>query len=127
MANPSTTGGSGAGTEVLRRVFKSLQLESASELTLLTVGADNIFTILNVMIMERGNDIDLTVNMYIDPDSGGAGDIYFLQSSLVPYTTSFIWNDRFVMTAADKLHFTCSSASAVGAVDIWCSYIDQQF
>ena len=127
MANPSTTGGSGAGTEVLRRVFKSMQLESASELTLLTVGADHIFTILNVMIMEKGDDNDLKINMYIDPDSGGAGDIYFLQSSSIPFATAFLWNDRFVMTAADKLHFTCSSASAVGAVDIWCSYIDQQF
>ena len=38
MANPSTTGpASAAGIEVLRRVHKVQQLESDSELTLLTV------------------------------------------------------------------------------------------
>ena len=127
MANPITTGGSGAGTEVLRRVHKVQQLESDSELTLFTVGADHIFTILSIMIMERGDDADCQINMYIDPDGGGAGDIYFLQYHHMSFATAFVWNDRFVMTAGDKLHFTTSSASAVGSVDIYCSYIDQQF
>ena len=65
--------------------------------------------------------------MYIDPDSGGAGDIIFLQSNFIAFGQAFLCNDRFVMTAADKLHFSCGSAAAVGACDIWCSYIDQQF
>ena len=54
-------------------------------------------------------------------------DIIFLQSHQMAFGTAFLWNDRFVMTAADKLHFSCGSAAAVGACDIWCSYIDQQF
>ena len=127
MANPSTTGGSGAGTEVLRRAHRYNLLESDGEITLFTVPADHIYTILNVMIMEKGDDQDLKVSMYIDPDSGGAGDIIFLQSHFLAFGQAFLWNDRFVMTAADKLHFSCGSAAAVGACDIWCSYIDQQF
>ena len=118
MANPSTTGGSGAGTEVLRRTF--ITGANNTNTNLLTVPADHIYTILNITIVNN-NDAMKACHIFVSPD--GSGTHYIIKSEPIPNETSFIWNDKFVVTAGDIVKIWCSST----VTDVWCSYIDQQF
>ena len=43
-------------------------------------------------------------------------------TDLPPYGT-YVWNDKFVITGTDKLE----AYSSAGNVDIYCSYIDQDW
>ena len=70
MANPSTTGPSGAGTEVLRRFYVDGVPESAT--TILQGEANHIKTVVSIIICERAGDAsgDAHFYMYIAPDGG---------------------------------------------------------
>ena len=118
MANPSTTGPSGVGTEVLRRVF----LESASNTTtsLLTVATDHIYTVLSV-IFENGQTATKNFTMSISGD--GSGGVYLIRNQSVVQNGTFVFNDKFVLTEGDILKITSDSTDH----DVWCSYIDQTF
>ena len=77
MPNPSTVGGSGVGTEVLRRTY----IDGAGETeTTLCTGIDNhIMTILSIIIMENDGTGDSQFDMYIDYDLGGT-NLYLLKN-----------------------------------------------
>jgi hypothetical protein len=118
MANPSTTGPSGVGTEVLKRVF----LESASNTTtsLLTVATDHVYTVLS-LFFENGQTATKNFSMLISGD--GSGAVYVVKDQAVAQYGTFIFNDRFVLTEGDILKVISDSTDH----DIWCSYIDQTF
>ena len=118
MANPSTTGPSGVGTEVLKRVY----LESASNTTtsLLTVPADHIYTVLS-LYFENGQAATKNFSMGVSGD--GSGLVYMIRNQSVAQNQTFIVNDKFVITEGDILKVISDSTDH----DIWCSYIDQTF
>jgi len=118
MANPSTTGPSGVGTEVLKRVY----VESASNTTtsLLTVTANHIYTVLS-LYFENGQTATKNFSMLVSGD--GSGAVYLIRNQSVQQNATFVVNDRFVLTEGDILKITSDSTDH----DIWCSYIDQTF
>ena len=121
MANPSTEGGSGAGTEVLRRGY--IDGLSDTEATLLTGVANHIYTVLSVIFCERDASTTEKIHMYVDADLAGS-DIYLLRHQAIGADATFIWNDKFVITETDKLHVKAVTAANF---DVWISYIDQDW
>ncbi len=119
MANPST-GFGGAGTEVLRRGY--VDGMTNSEATLLTGVANHIYTVLSVTFSERNNASAL-LNMFCDIDGGGT-DIHLLTQEPNSGFGTFVFNDKFVLTGTDELNV---SLQASGAVDVYISYIDQDW
>jgi len=119
MANPSTTGPSGIGSEVLRRV----QFNGLSDTTtnVLTVGTDMIITVLMISLCDLAGASGKTCDINISPD--GSGACYLMSGVSLPASGSFVWNDRFVITETDILKVGCSSTNH----DIYCSYIEQEF
>ena len=121
MANPSTEGGSGAGTEVLRRGY--IDGLSNTDTPILTGAANHIYTVLSVIFCERDASTTEKVHMYVDADLAGS-NIYLLRHQVVGADATFIWNDRFVITETDKLYVTSVTSANF---DVWISYIDQEF
>ena len=124
MANPSEVNATAVGKEVIRRSYIDGQAEG--EGTILTGVANHIMTIVSIIIIERGGRDDVTFSMYIDADLGGA-DVYLVNVRPLISQETFIWNDRFAITATDKLHIIGAAAGGTAEYDVWCTYIDQQF
>ena len=124
MPNPSTVGGSGVGTEVLRRTY----IDGAGETeTTLCTGIDNhIMTILSIIIMENDGTGDSQFDMYIDYDLGGT-NLYLLKNVPLGDYKTYVWNEKIILTDTDKLHFLGHSAASTSVHDCWVSYIDQEF
>ena len=123
MANPSTTGPSGAGTEVLRR--KSLHGVADTEQFLIQGVADHIYTVLSVIFCEQDDDSTGFINMRIDIDNAGSNQIFLLCNQALNSKGTFIWNDKFVIAGTDELGVYAESASR--NFDVYCTYIDQHF
>ena len=124
MANPSTTGPSGVGTEVLRRSY--LDNPAEAEATILAGVANHIYTILSIVICDLSNQADFLFDLYVDVDASGT-DINLLNDQSVGQKQSFIFSDRLVLTATDKLLIKGASAAATAEYDVYCTFIDQQF
>tara|TARA_Y100000310_G_C20358962_1_gene658034 strand:+ start:111 stop:476 length:366 start_codon:yes stop_codon:yes gene_type:complete len=120
MANPSTEGPSGSGTEVLRRAFHITG--NSSPRTLLTVTADHIYTILCVTITNHAG-VSQTFDFYVD--ISGQAEIPWLvkQHTLASHQT-FVWNDKFVMVGADTLKV---ATNTTGELKCYVSFIDQNW
>ena len=120
MANPSTTGPSGEGTEVLRRVY--MYAQSNGSKTVLTVAADHVATILSLVI---NNQVNTTypMNIHVMPDGGTDQVILVDGNPLLVAKSTYIWNDKIVLTETDVLRVYSSCTD----FDIYCSYIDQEF
>ena len=126
MANPSTTGPSGIGTEVLRR--KTIQHGTVStnsgRATLITVGTDMIVTVLSIIITNRSGAAGKEFDIEYLTDGDASEPIMVLNN--VPIAASggtFVFNDKFVMTETDVLKIVCDSSHW----DVICSYIEQEF
>lgn len=61
--------------------------------------------------------------MSIDADSSGTS-IALMYNQAIGAEQTFVWNDKFVVTETDTLKTELSSS---GNVDVWISYIDQEF
>ena len=119
MANPSDTGPSGIGSEVLRRVqFNGLNNVTT---TLLTVGTDMIVTVLSITVSNISGTA-ATCNIHIAPDGSGQCTVYNGPSSLHGNST-FVWNDKIVLVETDLIKVECGSDNH----DIYMSYIEQEF
>jgi hypothetical protein len=120
MANPSTVGPSGAGTEVLRRAYANNL--SNSVVKIIDGVANHIYTVLTIWFHERANAAE-TLEMYVDIDDGGTTLNMLTNYPLAAYET-FVWSDRFVITGTDALNVkTADSAN----VDTYVSFIDQDW
>ena len=124
MANPSTIGPSGAGTEVLRRQHVD---GSGESLQIVCAGlANHIMTILSVVVCSVGSPADTQFDMYIDYDLGGTS-LNLIRNTAIGTNETFIFSDKIILTGTDRLTFQAYSTTGTAQCDIWCSYIDQQF
>ena len=118
---------SGSGTEVLKTLYKSAQSDSPTT-TLLTGDANKIRTILSIIWCEKGSaaeEINLWVDAGYNDVSGGADkDIYILHHQPIPAKGTFVWSDKFVLYGLDVLK---SNLNATGNVDIYVTYIEQDW
>ena len=114
---------SGAGTEVLKKVFKAGL--STTTIKLLDGVADHIYTILSVSFQETG-DADETINMFIyqAATNDSTNKIELLRNVSLPMQSAFIYSEKIVLVGTDEL-LVATGASA--NVDVWCSYIDQDW
>ena len=124
MANPSEVNATAVGKEVIRRSY--IDGAAEAEATILTGVANHIMTIISIIIVERAANSDAVFSLYVDADLGGS-DIYLANQEPVGSRACFVWNDRFAITATDKLHIIGASDAGTAAFDVWCTYIDQQF
>ena len=124
MANPSTTGPSGAGTEVLRRFYVDGVPESAT--TILQGEANHIKTVVSIIICERAGDAsgDAHFYMYIAPDGGTT--VYLAVAQNIGKNGTYIWNDKIALTETDALKMESGGTGTV-TMDVWVTYIDQEF
>ena len=125
MANPSTEGGTGAGTEVLRRFWLRNFNGTANNLLINGV-ADHLYTVLSITWHNLESSA-LGINLYIYPEAAGGSVIHVLQqcSTVLPARGTFVFNDKLVLAGTDELYTNTESATT--GCDAWVSYIDQQF
>ena len=123
MANPSIVNATAVGKEVLRRSFIDGGGESAADI--LIGEANHIYTILSIIVLERSDIADVNFDLYVKPDGGSP--LYFTWQQAIPQKGTFVWSDRFVITGTDNLEIEPRSTGGTAAIDVWCTYIDQQF
>ncbi len=131
---------SGGGTEVLKRTsvinvgggtaqatwwevdWTSAQVTSASTYD---VPAHHIITVLNVIICNNSTTSIYKVDMAVTPSGGTIQDIIKNQS--LGAVQTFVWNDKFVLSAGDSLGFRNNEANSGDDFDIYISFIDQDW
>ena len=110
---------SGSGTEVLKRAFKHANSDNWE--TMITGVANHIYTILTITFANTADNLE-DCRIKIVPSAGGT-DIYLAAFQSLPGYGVFNWNDKFVMTGTDQL----KCYNSAGDVDIYVSYIDQDW
>ena len=121
MANPSATPASAAGTEILRRSHKNTLTNSP--IKIIDGSANHTYTLLSIIFTEMGGASEL-INMYVDPEAAGSGEIYlFHQQALAGYDT-FVWNDKLMLWGTDELLISAQSSANI---DVWCTYIENRW
>jgi hypothetical protein len=119
MANPSTTGPSGAGTEVLRR-FHAADVDDSPEVVLIDGDADHIYTIVSLFVGNRGgSETDFYLRFYPE----GTGSYLLLVRPTIPAAGIFVLNDKISIAGVDELRMTTGGQNC----DVYCTYIDQHF
>jgi len=110
----------GPGTEVLKNIRVENMTNSYS--VLINGVANHIYTIISIIFTEIGGADEL---LYVN--TSAAGDTTrsaILNAQSLAAASTFIWNDKFVLTGTEELHAKTGSAAAV---DVVCSYIDQDW
>ena len=82
------------------------------------VPALSIVTILNIVFCERANADEL-VDLYVYKSSN---DCHILTQQSLPARSTFVYSDRLVLMAGDRISTNLASA---GTVDVYFSYILQ--
>ena len=111
----------GSGSEVLKRIVAT---DGDSEtVALLTVPALHIITSISLIISNRsGTAGSFNCSISVVPSGGAFTYIMNNAGSLGPDST-FVFNDKFVLTAADVISVACNSSG----FDVWWTYIDQDW
>ena len=121
----------GSGSEILYRGTIHNQSDTATALrwdktnpttatSTYTVPALHIITVITISITEvDGNNetFDLLIN-------DGTNNIYILQDQTLSAKSTFVYSDKIVLVAGDKLTVYTGDA---GNVDVHYSYIDQDW
>lgn len=117
MANPSTEGGTGAGTEVIRRKYTS---GGTGYSVMINGVADHIYTVVSLTItnMTAGAGT-FGIRVMID---GSTSCTILDNSTTHPAAGTFVFNDKLSLVGTDHLEVYTSVSS-----DIYVTYIDQQF
>tara|TARA_Y100000593_G_scaffold82766_1_gene155704 strand:+ start:179 stop:526 length:348 start_codon:yes stop_codon:yes gene_type:complete len=110
---------SGSGTEVLKVSPVTITTNSATNL--ITGVANHIYTVLSVSICETGG-VSEALDLYLHDD--GSTIYYLMRNYTLPAYTSFVYNDKFVLSGTDRLTLQFGSSCDV---DIVVSYIDQDW
>ena len=113
---------SGSGTEVLKRSF--IHANNNAWTNLIAGVANHIYIVLSVIFNEQGGAAE-DVRLRVDTNASGSDQIAIFGSGAIelPANGTFVWNDKIVLTGTDKL----DAYTSAGNVDIYCSYIDQDF
>ena len=120
MANPSDTGTSGVGTEVLRRSHTSAL--TTSSVKLIDGDANHIYTVISVTFTNIATSSE-ELTMKINTAEGT--EVQLLREFPLGGKQMFVWNDKFVLTDTDELVVETESGSS--DIDVLCSYIDQEW
>ena len=124
---------SGSGTEVLRTAL--LPTVSNSYIDLIPILNNHIYSILSITVYEKDGIATHTFNMNL---YDGSTEYYIIYAHSMPPQSTFIYNDRLVMNAADlnaktsgtnnwKLRVKSTTAANSGGLSVTCSYIDQDW
>ena len=105
-----------SGDELLKFLGLHALSDTAVETTVTT---GHTYTIISVTFCEQG-DADELISMYVDDASQ---DIYILNAQSLPAKSTFVWSDKLVLEAADKLGVVTASGANV---DVAISYLDQE-
>ena len=105
-----------SGDELLKFLGIHALSNSANETT---VASGRTYTIISVTFCEMGGADEL-ISMYVDDASN---DIYVLNEQSLPAKSTFVFNDKIDLEAADKLGFITASAANE---DLAVSYLDQE-
>jgi len=124
MPNPSTVNATASGKEVIRRSY--FDGVGETEETILLGVANHIMTIISIIICDRSGQADNQFDLYVDFDAGGT-DVYLLKNQSIGANNTFVFTDRFALTATDKLHIVGVSSAGTAQYDVWCTYIDQDW
>jgi len=123
MANPSTTGGTGAGTEVVRRKFVK-NGDFSTAVKILDGEANHLYSIVSIIICNASTSDAEVITMYVDPAANSSDATTILKQQDLPAKSTYVFSDRFVLDATDELLLLSSSSSSLG---VWVTYIDQTF
>jgi len=132
---------SGSGTEVLKRTsiinlagsstqtdwwhvdFDVAQISSQS--TSHVVDTNHIITVLSVIICNPSDSTIYSVEMGAHPSGGSMMQLMNNQS--IPAKSTFVWNDKFVLSSGDALAFRSDENSSGDDFDIYISFIEQDW
>ena len=120
-----------AGTEVLYRTTIKTQVDTFTSFrwdrtnattgtSSYAVATDHIVTVLSMTFC---NNQSTAKDLYLKIHDG-AGDVYLLSPYSIPPNDLFVWNDKFVLVAGDKVMVNSVSGADM---DCYCTYIDQAF
>ena len=112
---------SGSGTEVLKR--GTFTVTSTADTKILDGVANHVYTVLSIIITETA-DADQTFGLFLDPSAGGTDYEIISFATALAADTTFIFNDRLVLTGTDELNFKAGGSCDI---DIVISYIDQDW
>jgi hypothetical protein len=84
--------------------------------------ANYTYTVLSVIFTDV-NDTDELISMWVEYD-GGATKIHLLNQQPLNAKTTFIFNDKFILSETDELIVSGNGSSAI---DVWCTYIEQRW
>jgi len=121
MANPSDGPASAVGTEILRRSYLQ-NYDGTSDHLLIDGAANYTYTVLSVIFTDV-NDTDELISMWVEYD-GGSTKIHLLNQQPLNAKTTFIFNDKFILSETDELIVSGNGSSAI---DVWCTYIEQRW
>jgi len=113
---------SGSGTEVLKNASARGQLNSG--VTLIDGVADHIYTILTITICNQNASAADTVEIAIWPSGASGNTTEIVRDHSIGAKETFVWNDRLVLVGTDELKIYTATA---GDMDVWVSYIDQDW
>ena len=91
-----------------------------SESVLINGVDGHTYTILSVIVTETAGAAE-TFDLYID-ENGGGTDFALLSDQALAANSTFVFNDKFVITDTDHL---CAATASSDNVDIVVSFLDQ--
>ena len=112
---------SGSGTEVLKR--GTFTVTDATDTKILDGVADHVYTVLSIAITETQGTAE-TFGLFLDPSAGGTDYEILSNATVLGADTTFVFNDRLVLSGTDELNF---KAGGTCDIDIVISYIDQDW
>ena len=112
---------SGSGTEVLKR--GTFTVTDTTDTKILDGVADHVYTVLSIAITETQGTAE-TFGLFLDPSAGGTDYEILSNATVLGADTTFVFNDRLVLSGTDELNF---KAGGTCDIDIVISYIDQDW
>ena len=106
---------SGSGSEVLKGLGAAYT--STATHNTLTAGANEIITILSVVVAEVDNVTTNSISLKVDSE-------YLIYNQSLPGSGTFIWNDKIVIQAGDVFHIRTHASNTVHC---YVSYIVQDW
>ena len=112
---------SGTGTEVLKR--GTFTVTDTTDTKILDGVANHVYTVLSIAITETQGSAE-TFGLFLDPSAGGTDYEILSNATVLGADTTFVFNDRLVLSGTDELNF---KAGGTCDIDIVISYIDQDW
>ena len=87
-----------------------------------SVATNHIITIMSILFAEQSN-ASRTFDLYCEVTTPSTGMNFLQQQPLAAYET-FVWNEKIVLHPGDALKVIASASSNM---DVWYTYIDQDW